>query len=192
MGDVEVPDAFDLEVPTFVLTYASDRGSFADTRDPAEVPARARGMVRVAFSDGRRAPAGRAFVTNIDVSSDGGSRRALETVPVELFEELALGRGLSSQVELPEGLEAPPPAPPAEDIIVYKTSWCGVCKKAMSYLDRKGVPYVARDVETDVGAAAELKTKADSAGVATGSVPIIDVRGTLMVGFDRARLEALL
>ena len=62
----------------------------------------------------------------------------------------------------------------------------------MAYLDRKGIPYVARDVETDVGAASELRAKADRAGVATGSVPIIDVRGTLMVGFDRDRLESLL
>ena len=149
-------------------------------------------MVRVVFSDGRRAPPGLTFVTNLDASSDGGSRRGLETVPLDLFEELALGRGLSSQVKLPGGLEAPPPAPPAEDVVVYKTAWCGVCKKAMAYLDRKGIPYVARDVETDVGAASELRAKADRAGVATGSVPIIDVRGTLMVGFDRDRLESLL
>jgi hypothetical protein len=54
------------------------------------------------------------------------------------------------------------------------------------------VPYQAKDIEKDPQAAAELKAKAAEGGVRTGSVPIIDVKGELLVGFDRARLEQLL
>jgi glutaredoxin len=67
-----------------------------------------------------------------------------------------------------------------------------VCKQVQSYLDRKGVKYVAKDIEKDPAAAGELRTKAKEKGVQTGSVPVIDVRGELMVGFNRARLEQLL
>ncbi|RMH00355.1 MAG: hypothetical protein D6705_00560 [Deltaproteobacteria bacterium] len=109
-----------------------------------------------------------------------------------MFEELALGQGLASKVELPEGLE--PPEQPADtgQIVVYKTSWCGVCKKLEAYLRRKGVEYVAKDIEADRGAAAELAAKLAEHGARGGSVPVIDVRGELIVGFDRARLERLL
>ena len=57
---------------------------------------------------------------------------------------------------------------------------------------QEGVAYVAKDIEKDPAAAGELQQKARAKGVATGSVPVIDVRGELMVGFDRARLEKLL
>ena len=126
-------------------------------------------------------------------NAPGEGGYSLETVDRNLFEELALGQGLSSEFKLPEGLE--PPAQVAAntgDIIVYKTSWCGVCKKVEAYLDRKGVTYVAKDIEKDRKAAAELQAKAAKAGTKTGSVPVIDIGGELMVGFDRAKLERLL
>ena len=144
------------------------------------------------FLDGRRAPAGLSYVANLDTPLEGGNRYALSLVASDMFEELALGRGLGSEVTMPEGLTPPKATPPAESVIVYKTTWCCVCKKVMAFLDREGVPYVARDIEKDVGAAAELKAKSDAAGVRTGSVPVIDVRGELMVGFDRARLQTML
>ena len=78
------------------------------------------------------------------------------------------------------------------DVIVYKTAWCGVCKQVERYLKKKGVPYTAKDIEKDRAAATELQAKAAAQKVKTGSVPIIDVKGTLVVGFDRKRLEAML
>jgi glutaredoxin len=82
--------------------------------------------------------------------------------------------------------------PATGDIIVYKTDWCGVCKKLTAYLDRKGVKYVAKDIEKDPAAAGELLAKSKEKGFKMGSVPVVDVRGEIMVGFDRARLEKLL
>ena len=164
---------YDPSMPA-ILTHAGPRGTFVDTQDPASVPARARGMVRVVLPEGPRPPPGTVWVTNLDQPGPDGSF-TLRTVPRELFEELALGQGLASRVTLPEGLEAPDVAPSTGEIVVYKTSWCGVCKKLEQYLRRKGVTYVAR-----------------KAGVATGSVPVIDVGGELLVGFDRRRLEQLL
>jgi glutaredoxin len=178
-----------------VLTYAGERGEFADTNKPADVPEEARGLVRVTLLQGPEPPPGRVWAANLRTPEpDGGWK--LTTVERALFEELALGTGRSSKVdklaELPPGLEAPPAAPAGGDVIVYKTDWCGVCKQLTAYLDRKGVAYVAKDIEKDPAAAAEMRAKADKKGVKTGSVPIVDVRGELMVGFDRARLEKLL
>ncbi len=174
-----------------VLTFAADRGAFADSSSVQDVPEASRGMVRVTLLEGPKPPAGRVWVANL--AEAGEQAVTLSTVPRELFEELALGQGLSSEVELPEGLTPPPQvAANAGEVVVYKTAWCGVCKKVQSYLDRKGVTYVAKDIEKDRAAAAELQAKAAKAGVRTGSVPVIDVGGELMVGFDRGRLEKLL
>lgn len=178
-----------------VLTFAGERGQFADTNKPAEVPEEARGLVRVTLLQGPEPPSGRVWVANLRTpAAEGGWQ--LSTVERALFEELALGTGRSSKVdqlpELPPGLEPPPAAPAGGDVVVYKTDWCGVCKQLTAYLDRKGVKYVAKDIEKDPVAAAEMRAKAEKKGVKTGSVPIIDVRGELMVGFDRGRLEKLL
>lgn len=174
-----------------VLTYAGERGAFTDTNKPAEVPEEARGLVRVTLLAGPEPPPGRVWVANLrNPAASGGW--PLSTVERGLFEELALGQGRSSQVELPAGLEPPVAAPREADVIVYKTDWCGVCKQLTAYLDRKGVKYVAKDIEKDSAAAGELRAKAEKSRIKTGSVPVIDVRGELMVGFDRSRLEQLL
>jgi glutaredoxin len=175
-----------------VYTYAAERGAFADTSKPETVPEASRGLVKVSLLDGPAPPGGAVWVGNLREPGEDG-KVALRPVPRDDFEELALGQGLSSKVEIPEGLAPPAPVAAAHgDVIVYKTAWCGVCKKVESYLKKKGVPYTAKDIEKDRSAAAELQTKAAAQKVKTGSVPVIDVKGTLIVGFDRARLEKLL
>ena len=174
-----------------VLTFAGDRGKFSDGKHVDDVPAESRGLVKVALLGGPRPPAGKVWAANLREPESDGSF-VLKPVPRDLYEELALGQGMSSKVDLPEGLEPPETVATTEGVIVYKTAWCGVCKKVEAYLKRKGVEYVAKDIEKDREAAAELQAKAAKAGVKTGSVPVIDVGGELLVGFNRARLEQLL
>ncbi len=175
-----------------VLTFAGERGSFADAKAADAIPEASRGLVRVTLLDGPPPPPGMVWVGNFRTPAEGGAVE-LTVVPRDAFEELALGQGLSSTFELPAGL-APPDnvATATGGVIVYKTAWCGVCKKLESYLEKKGVEFESKDIEKDPEAAAELQAKAAAGGVRTGSVPIIDVKGELLVGFDRARLESLL
>ena len=185
------PQALDAMADQFVLTYAGERGEFADCTTIADVPEGSKGLVGVNLLS-KRPPAGEVWVTNLlEPASDG--RYPLTTVPREEFEEIVLGTGRSSKFTLPEGLVLPDVAPnTGGPIIVYMTSWCGVCKQVEAYLDRKGVEYIAKDIEKDREAAAELAAKAKQAGVPMGSVPMIDIKGELLRGFDRKRLEALL
>ena len=177
---------------TAVLTFAGERGSFADGKTVDDVPAESRGLVKVSLLDGAAPPDGHVWAANLRTPESDGSY-VLRPVKRDDYEELALGQGLSSKVELPDGLEPPETIATAPgQVIVYKTAWCGVCKKVEAYLKKKGVDYVAKDIEEDRAAAAELQAKAAKAGVRTGSVPVIDVGGELLVGFDRNRLEQLL
>lgn len=84
------------------------------------------------------------------------------------------------------------PASASAGVVIYTTSWCGVCKKAKRLLDQLGVPFVEKDVEGSKKAATELAAKASAAGIRPGGVPVIDVAGTLLQGLDEPTLRATL
>lgn len=60
---------------------------------------------------------------------------------------------------------------------------------AMKYLNDKGVSFTDKNVETDMEAQKELMQKLD--GDFRG-VPVIDINGTIILGFDRPRIDAAL
>jgi len=76
---------------------------------------------------------------------------------------------------------------PTPQIIVYKTSWCAFCHAETQWLDTLGIAYIAKDIEADKAAYAELMSK--NGGTFSG-VPVTDVAGDLILGFDRPKLQA--
>ncbi len=72
-------------------------------------------------------------------------------------------------------------------VIIYTTSWCGVCKAAKAHLRKRGVSFIEKDVEKDPAAAAEKEALAPGSGV-----PVISVGGEVLVGYDQAALDAML
>ncbi len=78
------------------------------------------------------------------------------------------------------------PVASRQEVLVYSTTWCGVCKTAKAYLDSKGVRYREVDVETDAGGR-EAFAKLGGRGV-----PLILVGERRMDGFDQRKLEEML
>jgi glutaredoxin 3 len=72
-------------------------------------------------------------------------------------------------------------------IIVYGAPWCAFCHTAMNYFDKQKVKYVYKDVEKDPQAGLEAITKSQQRGI-----PVIDINGDIIVGFDRPRIDAAL
>ena len=72
-------------------------------------------------------------------------------------------------------------------ITIYRTSWCAFCHTEMQWLDKLGIPYVAKDVEADKEAYEELMGKI---GGNFQGVPVTDVAGDIVLGFDRPKLQA--
>ncbi|GLI37459.1 DUF4124 domain-containing protein [Geobacter hydrogenophilus] len=66
---------------------------------------------------------------------------------------------------------------------MYVTSWCGYCKRAEKYLQSKGIPYVAYDIEKD-SAARERHRELGGRGV-----PLIIIGSNKMSGFSPETLE---
>lgn len=71
-------------------------------------------------------------------------------------------------------------------IIIYSTGWCGFCRTERQYLDSKNIPYVSKDIEDDAKAYEELMGKV---GGNFQGVPVTDVAGDIILGFDRPKLD---
>ena len=73
------------------------------------------------------------------------------------------------------------------EVIIYTTPTCGYCRQAKRFLQEQGVQYKEVDVSTDQEAAEDVVRRTNQY-----SVPVIEVGGALVIGFDRSRLEKLL
>ena len=70
------------------------------------------------------------------------------------------------------------------DVKVYSTPTCPYCHMAKSYLKEKGVKFSDVDVAADQKAAKEMIEKTGQMGV-----PVIEVDGKFIVGFDKEALK---
>jgi glutaredoxin 3 len=75
----------------------------------------------------------------------------------------------------------------SKTVTVYSTPTCPYCKQAKDYLTEKGVAFSDRNVATDLDARNQMVQKSGQLGV-----PVIDVDGTIIVGFNRTKLDELL
>ena len=73
------------------------------------------------------------------------------------------------------------------EIIVYSTPTCPWCKKAREYLSRRRVKFRAVDVTDDPKGQDEMMRKSGQMGV-----PVIEIAGKIIVGFDEGKLEVAL
>lgn len=76
---------------------------------------------------------------------------------------------------------------PKAKVIVYSATWCAFCHAAKDYFDKLGVKYDDRDVEADPKAGQEAVAKSDQRGI-----PVIDIDGDIIIGFDRPKIDAAL
>ncbi len=72
-------------------------------------------------------------------------------------------------------------------IIIYGTETCPWCHKAREFLKANKIKFVDKDVGSDQKAAKEMIEKSGQQ-----SVPVIDVDGEIIVGFDGRKLKELL
>jgi glutaredoxin len=195
----------------WLFTYAEPAGTFATTDKPETIPEAARGLVRVIEPTEQMKGAGdRVYVTNVGelVAKGKSSAKAMSREAFETAALAALPGGQSSPfaaqqmapAPMPPAGGSPPTTPPGGTaapgttpvVTIYGTSWCGACRSAREYMASHKIPYADKDIEKDPAAARELADKAAKMGIPTDRIPIIDVRGRLLLGFDRERVEALL
>ncbi len=83
-----------------------------------------------------------------------------------------------------------PRAPRGTPVVVYGASWCVACEDAAKYMQLEGIPFVERDIEDDAGEAASERALRAAGLAPTRSLPVIDVRGTVTIGFIPCVIDA--
>jgi len=73
------------------------------------------------------------------------------------------------------------------EVKIYTTPPCVYCKMAKAYFKENSIEYKEVDVASDLKARQEMIEKSGQIGV-----PVIDVGGKIVVGFDKGRLSDLL
>jgi glutaredoxin len=71
-------------------------------------------------------------------------------------------------------------------VVMYSTSWCGVCTKARKHMKSEGIKLKEYDIEKDKNAHSKY-VKLGGKGV-----PLITVGNQKMSGFSASRLQAML
>lgn len=73
------------------------------------------------------------------------------------------------------------------DVKVYSTQTWPWCRVVKDYLKSNNISFVEKDVNKDENAAMEMINKSGQRGV-----PVIDIDGNIVVGFDKDSIDSLL
>lgn len=206
-ADPAVPFVVKDDTKDLLFTWIDDKGDFHVETAVKDIPIIGRDAVRVVDpnrDDGTHE--GKIFVADLRTARPNG------TYPVKVetraeFDQIALERRAKHGPTLAANTNdagnaviAAPGSATAQTgpsanlpaVIIYGASWCGPCHEAAAYLRKKGIPFVEKDVDEDRVASSEMRDKLRKAGLPSGSIPVIDVRGKILVGFNpRAIDEAL-
>ena len=72
-------------------------------------------------------------------------------------------------------------------VIMFSTPTCTYCKRAKRYFRTHGVPFKEVDVSRDAAAARDMVRRSGQQGV-----PVIDIGGKIIVGFNQPKIDTLL
>jgi glutaredoxin 3 len=148
----------------------------------AEVPAHARREVRV--QDPGVPPEDRdpGIIFLADLRKPG----PLNRYPVKVENRAAYeARQRKIRAEAKPAKMEPAGLAPGQKLIMYSTKGCPVCLEARRWLVDKQIPFIEKDIEVDRAAAQALARKGIAQGVPVKGVPVFDIGGKLVPGFDR-------
>jgi glutaredoxin len=208
VADDPAPFVVKADSEGLLLTWIDDKGDFHVEMKVADVPMMGRDAVRVVDPNKDEGThADHVFVVDLRTAQADGSFPVRSMTRAD-FEAIAVARREKTGPTL---ASAAPPSPSATSsasagavaadpskpsslatVVIYGAEWCGACHEAARYLKKKGIPFIEKDVEKDPGAAREMQDKLAKNGLHAGSIPVIDVRGKVMVGFNASEIDGAL
>lgn len=72
-------------------------------------------------------------------------------------------------------------------VIVFSTPTCTYCNAAKRYFREQGIQFKDVDVSRDTAAARDMLRRSGQSGV-----PVIDIAGKIVIGFDRPKIDRYL
>ncbi|MDD4989089.1 MAG: glutaredoxin family protein [Candidatus Pacebacteria bacterium] len=74
-----------------------------------------------------------------------------------------------------------------KNVIIYSTPTCHYCHMAKEFFDTNGIKYTDKNAASDLAARKEAVEKSGQMGV-----PVIDIDGKIIVGFNESELRKAL
>ncbi len=196
----KIPISVRDESEGLLLIWIDEKGDARTETKVKDVPAQGRDVVRVLQPGLEEGTHETVFLVDLRTKLPDGTY-ALRRAPKSEFENLALARRNARGPTLataeqeagvlrPEDNVKQPTAPPR--VVIYGASWCKPCHQAADYFQRIGVPYVLKDIEKEPAAASEMAQKLEKANRRGGSIPVLDVGGTILVGYSQEAVDRAL
>jgi glutaredoxin len=200
---------FGEDTPNLMLTWIDERGGTHVEVTPSDVPTSGRKLVRVLVAEREEGTRDPIYVADLDSPGAGGRFEARSLARADWEKEIERRRDAwAAEIApppppaalAPRGpTGAPGPAPPRETaknplpdgvtVIVYGAEWCKPCHEAEAWLKARKIPVVLKDVDKSPEADFEMHEKLAKSGRRQGSIPVIDVAGKILVGFNPSALE---
>lgn len=177
------------DTPGALLTWVDETGEFRVAQRVDDIPAASRETVRVVVQGKPAGTPELVYVANLTQRAPNGTY-PVRTMPRSEWDSIGADRRKARMQELVPPVAAP--APGGSQVVIYGADWCKPCHQAEAYLRERNVPVVLKDIDEDAAARAEMKAKLSAANLRDASIPVIDVGGTLLVGFSPRALDAAL
>lgn len=186
-----------------LLTWVDEKGDFHVATKIEDVPAEHNQRVRVVIQGTEAGTHDTVYVANLGKKKPDGSY-TVKTMARSTWDEVGAKLRKSRMEALaPSAVPAPSgsgPAAPAKGLsksagtanlsaVIYGADWCKPCHAAEAYLKKRGVHVVKKDVDNSDAARAEMATKLQRVGRSGSSIPIIDLMGQILVGYNPQMLE---
>ena len=194
------------DTQNLLLTWIDDKGDFHVVQKPTEVPKEGREQVRVVVTTREEGTGKLVYVANLNEVTPSGAYR-VKTMTRAAWDELgASKRQARLEALAPSAQPSPADSAPANaapgasgapqkalasgiTAIIYGASWCKPCHDTARYLKQRGVTVIDKDIEENEVAAAEMRQKLARAGRSGSSIPVIDLMGQIMVGFNPMAID---
>ncbi len=75
-------------------------------------------------------------------------------------------------------------------VTVYSADWCAFCHAVKDYLKSKDVAYTEKNIEDKENGQTYAQESVAKSGQ-TG-IPVVEINGEIIVGFDRPKIDAAL
>lgn len=185
------------DTPRLHLTCLKPDGNAKVALNVAEVPEDCRELVRIVSEESAEGHGDLFYVADLREKLPSGEYQ-VRTMPRTEWEELIRKRRATTMEARtpqasPSSSSTTTPGTAQVQVVVYAASWCGACRSAEKFLRSRGIKIQIKDIEKDPSAGSEMQAKLKRAGLPPGgSIPVIDIRGKILVGFDQGAIDRAL
>ena len=173
------------DTPDLLFTWIDEEGGTHTSVSIKEIPNKHRELVRVVAKDSGH---GQMFYV-----ADFRTKKADGTYSVTQMPRRSWEKRLAGLRHAKRGADPQDPSDPHNgaklSATIYGAAWCGPCHQAKDYLKKKGVTVTEHDIDKHPRYAAEMKKKLRRVGRGGGSIPVIDIAGTILQGYSPRAID---